>query len=210
MVALVLGSIRKEDVVLSVNFKDVYFQTPTSSDCWPYLWIACQAEFTSLGCSASAFPVSQIFTRVFSVVSEWAYRQGIRLVKYLDNWLVIADSVPCLLEYWELHLSLCKDLGDSHQLGEIRSGANQQGSVSPVRRHHLGESLSNRLLDLSDSKKSHISPCEDVAASFKAKGQSQDVALQWQLKVYWSWALDDRATPVPLLDGCMQCVRWWQ
>ena len=32
------------------------------------------------------------------------------LLRYLDNWLVITDSVACLQEHWDLLLQLCKDL----------------------------------------------------------------------------------------------------
>ena len=48
---------------------------------------------------------------MYSLVSEWAHWQGIYLLQYPDNWLIITDSVPHVLEPWELLLSLCKDLG---------------------------------------------------------------------------------------------------
>ena len=48
--------------------------------------------------------------RVFALVSEWAHQRGIRLLRYLDDWLVIVQSVP-LLQHCEQLLQLCRDLG---------------------------------------------------------------------------------------------------
>ena len=36
----------------------------------------------------------QVFTMVFKLVSTWAYQQDICLLYYLDDWLVMVDSVP--------------------------------------------------------------------------------------------------------------------
>ena len=62
----------------------------------------CWAVFQFWALYFSLSIVLQIFTRVFSLVPEWAHRQGICLLMYLGNWLVIADSVPHVLEYQEL------------------------------------------------------------------------------------------------------------
>ena len=51
----------------------------------------------------------QVFTRVFILVLTWAYHRGICLHRHLDNWLVISDSLPLLVQPCQL-LQFCKDL----------------------------------------------------------------------------------------------------
>ena len=46
-----------------------------------------------------------IFSRV------WALGRGIHLRSYLDDWLIMAESIPFLLKHWELLLHLFQDLG---------------------------------------------------------------------------------------------------
>ena len=53
----------------------------------------------------------EIFIKIFAVVSEWAHERGILFLSYLSNWLIIAESVPCLVKYWEFLLCLCQNLG---------------------------------------------------------------------------------------------------
>ena len=52
----------------------------------------------------------QVFTRVFALVSEWTHWRGIRLLHYLDDWLVVAESRDLLLHHRNL-LHLYADLG---------------------------------------------------------------------------------------------------
>ena len=47
---------------------------------------------------------------VFVLVLEWAHRRGVHLLRYLDDWLVIAES-RILLQHRDLVLQLCRDLG---------------------------------------------------------------------------------------------------
>ena len=53
----------------------------------------------------------QVFTKVFNLVSEWAHIRGIRLLRYLDDWLIIAtDKETCLLQLKSL-LTFLNSLG---------------------------------------------------------------------------------------------------
>ena len=53
----------------------------------------------------------QVFTRVFTPVSAWAHSVEIRLRQYLDDWLVLADSIPELRVALDRIFRLCQDLG---------------------------------------------------------------------------------------------------
>ena len=53
----------------------------------------------------------QVLTLVFAAVSAWAHSHGIRLLRYLDDWLVLASSeAEDILNVRDL-LSLCHSLG---------------------------------------------------------------------------------------------------
>ena len=54
---------------------------------------------------------SQVFTRVFAAVSAWAHARGIRLLRYLDDWLVLSSSEKKAKESIRELLSLCRTLG---------------------------------------------------------------------------------------------------
>ena len=63
--------------------------------------LTCGSLFPTRSISSMLFVLaflsaSQFFTRVFNLVSEWTHTKGIRLLRYLDDWLVVAESV-CLL-----------------------------------------------------------------------------------------------------------------
>ena len=104
IVSSVLGSIKKGNVIFSVDLKDVCFDIPVPLDSCPYLRIAFSSrvfQFRALCFGLSIVP--QVFARVFTLVSEWAYKTGIRLLCYLNS--------SCPLQYQEFLLLLCCDLG---------------------------------------------------------------------------------------------------
>ena len=57
------------------------------------------------------FHGSTVFTRIFTLVSEWAHWRGVLLLRYLDDWLVLAESRELLLHHLDLILQLCTSLG---------------------------------------------------------------------------------------------------
>ena len=104
-VVSVLGLIRKGDMMLSIDFKDGYFQIPNHLHSRPYLRIVlhrrvCQFKVLCVGLSSAPL----VFTRLFGLVSEWAHQRGILLPCYLDDWLAVAESVPLPLQHGSLLL----------------------------------------------------------------------------------------------------------
>ena len=45
------------------------------------------------------------------MILEWAYWRGVRLLRYLDDWLVIAERRTLHLQHSDLVLQLCRNLG---------------------------------------------------------------------------------------------------
>ena len=58
-------------------------------------WLRFVSEGSVLQFRVLCFGLStapQVFTRVFATVSAWAHSRGVRLLRYLDDWLVLASS----------------------------------------------------------------------------------------------------------------------
>ena len=53
----------------------------------------------------------QVFTKVFNLVSEWAHIRGIRLLRYLDDWLIIATCKETCLSQLKSLLAFLNALG---------------------------------------------------------------------------------------------------
>ena len=171
-VSSVLGSIRKGDVMFLINSKMHIFRFLSIWSLTLTFGLLFRGSCTSFGLSS----VLQVFTRVFALVLEWVYRSGIQLLRCLDDWLVVTESVPLLLQHLEQPRAL---LGprDCRQLGEVRPRAVQQDLVSwNADRHHPREDLSGGLSDyqvLRSCKQvpsSLVSSCEDVATAFGPHG----------------------------------------
>ena len=89
----VLLSVRKGDFLASINLKDAYFQIPVHVSSRKWLRFVSNGtvhQFRVLCFGLSTAP--QVFTSVFATVSAWAHAHGVRLLRYLDDWLVLASA----------------------------------------------------------------------------------------------------------------------
>ena len=106
--ASVLLSVRKDDFLASIDLKDAYFQilVHVSSRKWlRFVSNKMVHQFKVLCFRLSTAPKG--FTRVFATVSAWAHTRGVRLLRYLDDWLVLARARQHVRDL----LSLCNSLG---------------------------------------------------------------------------------------------------
>ena len=111
-VASVLLSVREGDFLASLDLKDAYFQIPIHGSSRKLLRFMSEGtvyQFKALCFGLSTAP--QVFTRVFATVSAWAHSRGIRLLRYLDDWLVLSSSEKKAKESIRGLLSLCRTLG---------------------------------------------------------------------------------------------------
>ena len=98
--------------MFSIDLKDAYFQIPVHPKSRLYLRFCLEGrvyQFHTLCFSLSMAP--QEFTRVFSLVSDWVHWKEVHLLRYLDDWLVIAELRIFQLQLRDLVLQLCKDPG---------------------------------------------------------------------------------------------------
>ena len=109
--ASVLSSIREGDFLASIDLKDAYFQIPVhrSSSKWlRSLSGGVVYQFRAMRFGLCTAP--QVFTKVFESISVWAHAHGIRLLRYMDDWLILG-SLESEVRHVRMLLSLGKDLG---------------------------------------------------------------------------------------------------
>ena len=108
----VLLSVRAGDWMESLDLKDAYLQVLMHPESRKFLrFVACGKiyQFKVLCFGLSTAP--QVFTRVMAPVSAFLHRSGIRLRRYLDDWLIQASSQEQVLLALESVLQLCRSLG---------------------------------------------------------------------------------------------------
>ena len=111
-IASVLLSVSEGDFLASLDLKDTYFQVPIHPSSRKLLRFTSKGtvyQFRALCFGLSTVP--QVFTRVFAAVSAWAHSHGIRLLRYLDDWLVLASSEREAKQAIQSLLSLYRTLG---------------------------------------------------------------------------------------------------
>ena len=111
-VASVLLSVREGDFLASLDLKDAYFQIPIHGSSRKLLKFMSEGtvyQFKALCFGLLTAP--QVFTRVFAAVSAWAHSRGVRLLRYLDDWLVLSSSEKKAKQSIRELLWLCHTLG---------------------------------------------------------------------------------------------------
>ena len=108
----VLLSVRQGDWMASINLKDAYLQVSVRPDSRRFLRFVAQGrvyQFSALCCGLSTAP--QVFSRVMAPVSAILHYWGIRMRRYLDDWLVQLSSREFLLHDLRVVLDICHELG---------------------------------------------------------------------------------------------------
>ena len=85
----VLLSIRQGDWMASIDLREAYLQVPVHPESRPFLRFVSSGhvyQFKALCFGLSTAP--QVFTRVMTPVSAILHSMGIRMRRYLDDWLV--------------------------------------------------------------------------------------------------------------------------
>ena len=109
---LVLLSVQQGDWMVSLDLKDAYLQVSIHPDSRKYLRFVAFGrvyQFKALCFGLSMAP--QVFTRVMAPVSASLHLAGIRIRRYLDDWLIQATSHAQVLQTLDTVLWLCHTLG---------------------------------------------------------------------------------------------------
>ena len=106
-----LLAVRKDDFLASIDLKDAYFQItvhPSSRKLLHFVSNGTVYQFKALCFVLSTAP--QVCTRVFAAVSSWAHSRGVRLLRYLDDWLIMSSSEAKIKQHVNQLLALCCSL----------------------------------------------------------------------------------------------------
>ena len=109
---LVLQSLRPGDWMVSLDLRDAYLQVPVhpESRCYLRFYVGEEVfQFRSLCFGLST--ALQAFTRVMAPISSIIHRHGFRILRYLDDWLVLGSSFQVLVRARYFLLWLCQELG---------------------------------------------------------------------------------------------------
>ena len=108
----VLRSIRPGDWMISLDLQDAYLQVPVHRDSRRYLRFVMQGrayQFRVLCFGLTTTP--QVFTRIMAPVSAILHKYGVRMLRYLDDWLSLASSKLACLQSRDRLLTVCTELG---------------------------------------------------------------------------------------------------
>ena len=220
----VLLSVRQGDLMASIDLKEAYLQVPVHPDSRHFLLFVSKGhvfQFKALCFGLSTAP--QVFTRVMASVSAILHSMGIRIRRYLDDWLVQSSSRESLLQDLKTVLNLC------HELGIV---------VNPQKSHlvpsqvvqYLGVVINAETFMASPSQE-HISRLLSTAAEFRSSASPP--ASLWlsllgilsslahlvpgdrlrmrslQLCLHRSWDRRNLSTPVSSSAECLRDLQWW-
>ena len=225
-VASVLNAVQENDLLASLDLKDAYFQVPVHPSSRKFLRFVSQGpvyQFRVLCFGLSTAP--QVFTSVFAAVSAWAHSRGIRLLRYLDDWLVLASSETKARQHVQDLLLLCHDLGivvnkEKSDLTPSRSASylgmtidTVAGKVSPSRaRVEKFLRLAGNFVKMNSPPArqwevllGHLSSLEKLVP----RGRLRLRSMQWQLKTSWSPEDDPPDLPVELTQEVREDLSWW-
>ena len=223
-IQFVLLSIRQGDWMASIDLREAYLHVPVHPESRPFLRFVSDGQvyqFKVLCFGLSTAP--QAFSRVMAPVSAILHSMGIRMLRYLDDWLVQSSSQESLLRDLRVVLSLCHELGIvvnpeksnlvSSQvvqyLGVVINAQSFVASPSPDR--------ISRLLSTAGEFHSSASPPASVWLSLLGMLSSLAHLVpggrlrmrSLQLCLHKSWDRVDLLTPVAWSSECLQDLQWW-
>ena len=224
-VASVLLSVREGDFLASIDLKDVYFQIPVHQSLRKLLRFL--SEGTVYQFKARCFGLStapQVFTKVFAAVSAWAHSHGIRLLWYLDDWLVLASSEVEAKKNVQDLLLLCRSLGivinEKSDLIPSQT-ANYLGMTIDTGAANIFPSLARveKFLSVAETfctmsappaqlwqvVLGHLASLERLVPHSLLRMRS----LQWYFKTHWSPKSCSPSFPVALFREVREALSWW-
>ena len=178
-------------------------------------------QFKALCFGLSTVP--QVFTRIMTPVSSFLHSQGIRLLRYLDDWLVLASSHQEALEARDKVLQMCSLLGIVVNL-EKSSLVPSQTTV------YLGMVLVSPCLRAFPTPKQIETVQEQITGFLSSRRQN---VVSWrallgrltslchlvpggrlrlrslQLRLRESWDFVDESVSVAWTDDIRSDLQWW-
>ena len=220
----VLLSVRQGDWMASIDLKEAYLQVPVHPDSRRFLRFVAQGrvyQFSALCFGLSTAP--QVFSRVMAPVSAILHSWGIRMRRYLDDWLVQSSSREALLHNLQVVLDLCHELGivmnpeKSHlepfqvvqYLDVVIDTWSFRASPSPDRVARLLSTAGEFLSSADPPASTWLSLLGMLSSlSHLVPGGRLQVRLL-QLCLHSSWDRGDQSIRIPWSQDCLRYLQWW-
>ena len=208
----------------SIDLTEAYLQVPVHPASRHFLRFVFRDtvyQFKALCFGLSTAP--QVFTRVMAPVSAILHSMGIRMRRYLDDWLVQSCSRESLLRDLQTVLQLC------HELGIVVNP--QKSNLVPSQVvQYLGVVIDSTSFRASPSQE-RISRLQSTAAEFQSSASPP--ASLWvsllgvlsslahlvpggrlrmrslQLCLHRAWNRQDLEAPVSVSVECLRDLQWW-
>ena len=208
----------------SIDLKEAYLQVPVhpaSRHFLRFMFRDTVYQFKALCFGLST--AKQVFTRVMAPVSAILHSLGIRMRRYLDDWLVQSSSRESLLEDLQTVLRLCYELG-------IVINPKKSCLIPSQVVQYLGVVIDSTSFGASPSVE-RISQLQSTATVFQSC--ASPTACLWlsllgvlsllahlvpggrlrmrslQLCLHRSWNRQDLEAPVLVSMECLHDLRWW-
>ena len=220
----VLLSVRQGDWMASIDLKEAYLQVPVHPDSLHFLRFVSKGhvfQFKALCFGLSTAP--QVFSGVMAPVSAIFHTMGIRMRRYLDDWLVQSSSRESLLRDLQTVLDLCHELGivvnpqkshlvPSQVVQYLRVVINTQTFIASPSQERI-----SRLLSTAAEFRSSTSPPASLWLSLLGMCSSLAHLVpggrlrmrSLQLYLHRSWDRQDLSAPVPSMAECLRDLQWW-
>ena len=172
----VLLSVRQGDWMASIDLKEAYLQVPihpSSRHLLRFVFRSKVYQFKALCFGLSTAP--QVFTRVMAPVSAILHSMGIRMRRYLDDWLVQSSSRASLVRDLQTVLLLC------HELGIV---------VNPQKSNLVPSQIVQYLGVVIDSISFRASPSQDRISRLRSTADAFQSSRFWASFLRWlTWCL---------------------
>ncbi|MEL7079268.1 MAG: reverse transcriptase domain-containing protein [Cyanobacteria bacterium J06582_2] len=223
--ASVLQAIRYLDWMTSIDLSDAYFHIPIHPHSKKYLRFVvgnCVYQFRALPFGLSTAP--QVFTRVFAQVARWLHLRNVRVICYLDDWLILSPSREEALRSNNIIINLSNKLG--FVINKVKSSfiPSQKAvflgmEIDTVkfwvrpRERRIENFLKVATKFISQKAQpaktwqvilGHMSSLEKLVPFSRLRMRS----LQMQLSSCWN-PMGDPLFLVPLVEQVIEDVRWW-
>ena len=220
----VLSSIRRNDWMVSIDLKEAYLQIPVHPESRKFLRFVTNMgvfQFRTLCFGLSTAP--QVFTRIMAPVSKILHSMKIRLLRYLDDWLLIASSKEECLRARNFLIELCLELGivinmeksslipsqEIVYLGMILNSQTLRAFPTAERRKNvtilIEEFLSSGTQPAFLWQKilGHLASLSQLVPGGRLRMRS----LQITLRKHWNF--EDRGKQISWNQQCLQDLLWW-
>ena len=220
----VLLSVRQGDWMASIDLAEAYLQVPVHPASRRFLQFVAHGnvyQFSAL--CFGLYRAPQIFSRVMAPVSAILHSWGIRMRRYLNDWLVQLSSRESLLRDLRVVLDLCHELGivvnpaKSHlvpsqvvqYLGVVVDSQSFRASPSPERVTRL-RSTTDEFLSCTDPPASTWLSLLGILSSLSHLVPGGHLRVRsLQLCLHQTWDRVDQSVRIPWAPVCLRDLQWW-